>query len=105
VSVFIWGWLLGAIGAILAIPLTMLIITIMESFSTTRWLARLMSYVPGSEKAEDAEAVDKAKGFLSKMKERIPMPQLNQSSTSVEVVKTSKPESAAPDVDTDEHSQ
>lgn len=75
VSVFIWGWLLGAIGAILAIPLTMLIIVILESFSATRWLARLMSYVPGSEKEEDVEAVDHAKGLLARVRERIPLPE------------------------------
>lgn len=62
VSVFIWGWLLGAIGAILAIPLTMFIILILRSSPTTQWLARLMSYVPGSEKAGDAEAIDRARG-------------------------------------------
>ncbi len=90
VSVFIWGWLLGAIGAILAIPLTMLIITILESFPTTRWLARLMSYVPGSEKTEDAEAVDRAKGLLSKIKESIPMLESDQSSAMVEAIETSE---------------
>lgn len=72
VSVFIWGWLLGAIGAILAIPLTMLIIVILSSFPTTRWVARLMSYVPGSEKEVDTEAVDHAKGILARVKERLP---------------------------------
>ncbi len=82
ISVFIWGWLLGAIGAILAIPLTMLIIVILESFSTTRWLARLMSYVPGSEKEADAEAVGHAKGLLSRMRQRIPL-QMNHESSSL----------------------
>lgn len=74
VSVFIWGWLLGAIGAILAIPLTMLIIVILKSFSTTRWVATLMSYVPGSENVEEAEAVDRAKGILGKIKASLPSP-------------------------------
>lgn len=74
VSVFIWGWLLGAIGAILAIPLTMIVIAVLESFSTTRWMARLMSYVPGSEKEVDAEAVDHAKGIWSRLRVHIPTP-------------------------------
>jgi predicted PurR-regulated permease PerM len=73
VSVFIWGWLLGGIGAILAIPLTMLIIAILSSSETTQWVARLMSYVPGSEKEGDAEAVDKAKGLLGKLRDSIPL--------------------------------
>lgn len=75
VSVFIWGWLLGFIGAILAIPLTMLIILILSSFPNTRWIATLMSYVPGSEKEEDVEAVDRAKGIWSGLRERLPRPQ------------------------------
>ena len=74
VSVFIWGWLLGGIGAILAIPLTMLLIAILGGFPHTQWLARLMSYVPGSEKEGDAEAMDQAKGFLSGLRQRIPSP-------------------------------
>lgn len=74
VSVFIWGWLLGGIGAILAIPLTMLLIAILGGFPHTQWLARLMSYVPGSEKEGDAEAVDQAKGFLSNLRQRLPTP-------------------------------
>lgn len=71
VSVFIWGGLLGAIGAILAIPLTMLIILILRSSPTTQWVARLMSYVPGSEKAEDAEAIDRARGVLTGLTEHL----------------------------------
>ncbi len=74
VSVFIWGSLLGAIGAILAIPLTMLIIAVLESFSTTSWIARLMSYVPGSETEVDPEAVDKAKSVWDRVKDRLPSP-------------------------------
>lgn len=72
VSVFIWGGLLGAIGAILAIPLTMLIIVILRSSPTTQWVARLMSYVPGSEKAEDAEAIDRARGLLAGLTKHLP---------------------------------
>lgn len=72
VSVFIWGWLLGAIGAILAIPLTMLIIAVLHSSPATQWVARLMSYVPGSEKEGDAEAFDRARGVWSSLRERVP---------------------------------
>lgn len=72
VSVFIWGWLLGAIGAILAIPLTMLIIAILRNSPTTQWVAHLMSYVPGSEKAEDVEAIDRARGALASVRKYLP---------------------------------
>lgn len=101
VSVFIWGWLLGAIGAILAIPLTMLIIAILGSFSTTQWLARLMSYVPGSEKAEDVEAVDRAKGLLSKIRESIPSLDTDRSSATVVNIEAGDSDSTAPEVNSD----
>lgn len=74
ISVFIWGWLLGGIGAMLAIPLTMLIIAILRNFAETNWLARLMSYVPGSEKEPDTDAVDHAKGLWGKFRENLPLP-------------------------------
>jgi predicted PurR-regulated permease PerM len=42
-SLLIWGFLLGGVGAILAVPLTMIVITILNSFPNTRWIATLMS--------------------------------------------------------------
>jgi predicted PurR-regulated permease PerM len=42
-SVFLWGWILGPLGAILAIPLTMAVQKlILEPYDETRWLADLM---------------------------------------------------------------
>lgn len=72
VSVFIWAWLLGAIGAILAIPLTMLLIVILDSFEATQWIAALMRYVPGSEEQPDPNAVDQVKGIWSGLRARLP---------------------------------
>ena len=72
VSVFIWAWLLGAIGAILAIPLTMLLIVILDSFEATQWIAALMRYVPGSEEQPDPNAVDQVKGIWSGFRDRLP---------------------------------
>ncbi len=71
-SVFIWAWLLGGIGAILAMPLTMLIIVILDSFEATQWAASLMRYVPGSDSEPDAEAVNHARGLLSRVREGLP---------------------------------
>ena len=42
-SLLIWGFLLGGVGAILAVPLTMIVIAILNSFPNTRWIATLMS--------------------------------------------------------------
>jgi hypothetical protein len=51
---------LGGIGAILAVPLTMIIIAVLYSFDNTRWIATLMS-MPKSDKSE---AHEKAQGKL-----------------------------------------
>ena len=58
ISVFVWASLLGSIGAILAIPLTLLIIAILGAFDQTAWVASLMRYVPGAEEQPE-EAVGK----------------------------------------------
>lgn len=42
VSLFIWGWILGSVGILLAIPLTIVTIKYLESFDETRWLALIM---------------------------------------------------------------
>jgi predicted PurR-regulated permease PerM len=43
VSLFFWGWVLGPMGAILAIPLTMIVKEVfLDSYGDTRWLADLM---------------------------------------------------------------
>ena len=41
VSFFFWSWLLGPLGMLLSMPLTLLIMSILESFDETRWLAVL----------------------------------------------------------------
>jgi len=43
ISLFVWGWLLGGVGAILAVPLTMIIMAVLQNFDNTRWIAVLMS--------------------------------------------------------------
>lgn len=42
ISLFVWGWLLGAVGAILSTPLTLLILSILQGFDSTRWVAILL---------------------------------------------------------------
>jgi predicted PurR-regulated permease PerM len=43
VSFMFWTWLLGGPGAFLAMPLTLLIIALLDSFVETRWLAQTMT--------------------------------------------------------------
>ena len=52
-SLMFWSWVLGPIGAILAVPLTLAVKeVILESSDESRWLAVLME--PGGVKLEEA---------------------------------------------------
>ncbi len=44
ISLFFWGGLLGAIGAILSVPLTLLVLTILDGFDGTRWIVSLARF-------------------------------------------------------------
>ncbi len=68
ISLFVWGYLLGGIGAILAVPLTLLILIIMENFEGTRSLAILMRYTGEEKKEERVEAARHVKGLWGKVK-------------------------------------
>ncbi len=54
-SLFIWGWLLGAIGAILAVPMTLMVLVILERFESTRGFVRLIRFSGGDEEALKAK--------------------------------------------------
>jgi AI-2 transport protein TqsA len=43
VSLIFWGIILGAMGALLAVPLTLVVRSVLESSDRTRWLADLMA--------------------------------------------------------------
>jgi AI-2 transport protein TqsA len=68
VGLFVWGFLLGGIGAILATPLTVLVLTLMENFDATRFVAVLLRYTGKGEEEEQEQAMEKAKGLWSKAK-------------------------------------
>ncbi len=42
ISLVLWGYILGSIGALLAVPLTLALIMFLQSFDETRWLAALL---------------------------------------------------------------
>jgi predicted PurR-regulated permease PerM len=68
IGLFVWGYLLGGIGAILAVPMTMLVLIILENFEGTRPIAILMRYT-GEEKAgERQEALQQIKGLWGRVK-------------------------------------
>ncbi|MDZ4673021.1 MAG: AI-2E family transporter [Gemmatimonadota bacterium] len=43
VSLIFWGWLLGPLGALVAVPLSIALKFLFETFEESRWLANLMS--------------------------------------------------------------
>jgi len=68
IGLFVWGFLLGGIGAILAVPMTMMMLIIMENFEGTRPLAILMRYT-GEDKKEERQAAElHVKGLWGKVK-------------------------------------
>lgn len=67
VSLFFWAWLLGAVGAILAVPLTMLILSVLDSFEATRWVVVLMRSSSSSEEHEKSEASGKLKDLWGRV--------------------------------------
>ena len=62
-SLFVWGWLLGGIGAILAVPLTMIIMALLNNFPNTKWVATIMS-TPRSDKKDDHDDAKEKLGLL-----------------------------------------
>jgi len=68
VGLFVWGFLLGGIGAIVAVPMTLLVLMIMENFEGTRMLAVLMRYTGEEKKEERKEAATQVKGLWGKAK-------------------------------------
>jgi len=68
VSLFIWGYLLGGIGAILAVPLTLLVLVILQNFESTRALTVLLRYVGDEKKAERKAAMKQVKHIIGKAK-------------------------------------
>jgi predicted PurR-regulated permease PerM len=46
ISLFFWGWILGGIGVLLAVPLTLCVQMVCELFDETRWIAFLLGPPP-----------------------------------------------------------
>lgn len=52
-SLIFWGWVLGPVGMLLSVPLTMTVKIAMDSFEETRWLANLLGRAPISNRKEE----------------------------------------------------
>jgi AI-2 transport protein TqsA len=75
VGLFIWGYLLGGIGAILAVPMTLLVLIVMENFEGTRTIAILMRYTGEDKKEERNEAARNLKGLWGRLRGASPLTQ------------------------------
>lgn len=66
IALFVWGWLLGAVGAILSTPLTLLLLSVLEGFDNTRWITVLLRTAGTGESVDTAErqaAVGRVRGL------------------------------------------
>jgi len=56
VSMFVWGWLLGPIGALLSVPLTLIAKIVLWNTSDLHWVAVLLGPTPPANTRNSAEA-------------------------------------------------
>jgi predicted PurR-regulated permease PerM len=43
VSFFFWGWILGPAGVFLSMPITVILVLVLDSYDQTRWMAKVVS--------------------------------------------------------------
>ena len=55
ISMIFWGWVLGPVGMLLSVPLTMTVKVAMESSRETRWVALLMGSATPSDASSQSE--------------------------------------------------
>jgi AI-2 transport protein TqsA len=59
ISFTLWAWLFGAPGAFLAMPITLLLAAMFDTFPETRWLAGLMMIGPATDAAAPSVEVER----------------------------------------------
>jgi predicted PurR-regulated permease PerM len=75
VSVIFWATVLGGMGALIAVPLTMIVMKILESSESTRWMSSLMRVGSGSDEEESPEqkqAFERLRKLGGRMREALP---------------------------------
>lgn len=76
VSLIVWTWLLGAVGAILAIPMTLLLLSVLEAFDGSRWLATLMRTTGNQPPGARQDALSKLERSWHRLRESFVPPDL-----------------------------
>jgi AI-2 transport protein TqsA len=75
ISVIFWATVLGGMGALIAVPMTMLVMKLLDSAESTRWIVALMRIGSGSddeESGEEQEAVAKLSGITGRFRSMLP---------------------------------
>lgn len=101
VSMLFWGWLWGPLGALFAVPLTMLLISVFELSPDTRWISVLLASSEWSEAKRiewgwpppDERKVKSVPGTLSAPTLSISPPRPGQMGPRVAAAKASNPRS------------
>ena len=57
-SFIVWAWLLGGPGAFLALPITLFVAVMLDTFPETRWLASIIGVADADASAEDGAPPD-----------------------------------------------
>jgi AI-2 transport protein TqsA len=60
-SFIVWAWLLGGPGAFLALPITLFVAVMFDTFAETRWLANLMTTSPPTNEPAPGERVGRTR--------------------------------------------
>jgi predicted PurR-regulated permease PerM len=61
-SIAFWGWVWGVAGALLGVPLTVVIAIVCQQFERTQWITKLLSNDPANVKNEPNESNKDASG-------------------------------------------
>jgi AI-2 transport protein TqsA len=60
-SFIIWAWLLGGPGAFLALPITLFVAVMFDTFDETRWLSNLMTTSPTTNEPAPSEEAERTR--------------------------------------------
>jgi len=74
VSVVFWATVLGGMGALIAVPLTIIVMKILESFESTRWITAVMrvGVADAGDEAKASQALGKLREIAARLRDALP---------------------------------